>query len=61
MTGVSTNIGATFVKPAGGIGDILKIRAVVSGMGEFCIMNISLSKKEVYTLRWQEKHWRSHE
>ena len=34
MTGVSTNIGTTFVKPAGQVGDVLKARAILSGFGE---------------------------
>ncbi|TFY73551.1 hypothetical protein EWM64_g10462 [Hericium alpestre] len=34
MTGVSTDISASFVKPAGRPGDILKMKAVLTGMGK---------------------------
>lgn len=34
MTGVSTDLAATFVRPAGKPGDILKMAATVTGMGE---------------------------
>lgn len=34
MTGVSTDLAATFVKPAGKPGDILNMAATVTGMGE---------------------------
>lgn len=33
MTGVSTDLGASFVKPAGKAGDILTATAVVTAMG----------------------------
>jgi acyl-coenzyme A thioesterase 13 len=36
MTGVSTDIGASFVKPAGKIGDVLHARGVLIAMGERC-------------------------
>jgi len=34
MTGVSTDLGASFIKPAGGAGDILTGKAVVTAMGK---------------------------
>ncbi|PAV16917.1 Thioesterase thiol ester dehydrase-isomerase [Pyrrhoderma noxium] len=34
MTGVSVDIGTSFLKPAGTPGDILKARAMVTGMGK---------------------------
>ncbi|TDL22241.1 Thioesterase/thiol ester dehydrase-isomerase [Rickenella mellea] len=33
MTGVSVDIGTSFVKPAGTVGDVLHARATVTGMG----------------------------
>jgi len=45
MTGVSTDIGTSFVRPAGRVGDVLHAKAVLTGMGESCLayqsMNIS--------------------
>lgn len=35
MTGVSTDIGASFVRPAGRTGDILHARATLTAMGEW--------------------------
>lgn len=37
MTGVSVDIGTSFLKPAGRVGDILKARATVTGLGELVI------------------------
>ncbi|KAK2465326.1 hypothetical protein APHAL10511_002680 [Amanita phalloides] len=34
MTGVSTDIGTSFVRPAGRLGDVLHARAVVTAMGK---------------------------
>ncbi|KAL0069798.1 hypothetical protein AAF712_003068 [Marasmius tenuissimus] len=34
MTGVSTDIGTSFVKPAGRVGDILYAKAILTGMGK---------------------------
>ncbi|KAI3607635.1 thioesterase superfamily protein [Moniliophthora roreri] len=34
MTGVSTDIGTSFVRPAGRVGDILHAKAVLTGMGK---------------------------
>ncbi|KAG6909140.1 hypothetical protein DXG01_001892 [Tephrocybe rancida] len=34
MTGVSTDIGTSFVRPAGRVGDILHAKAVITGMGK---------------------------
>jgi len=34
MTGVSTDIGTSFVKPAGRTGDVLHAKAVLTGMGK---------------------------
>ena len=34
MTGVSTDVSASFVKPAGKPGDVLKMVATVTGIGE---------------------------
>ena len=34
MTGVSVDIGTSFVKPGGKIGDVLTAKAVVTGMGK---------------------------
>jgi len=34
MTGVSTDIGTSFVRPAGRVGDILYVRAVLTAMGK---------------------------
>lgn len=34
MTGVSVDIGTSFLKPAGRVGDILKARATVTGLGK---------------------------
>jgi len=34
MTGVSTDLGASFIKPAGGAGDTLFAKAVVTAMGK---------------------------
>lgn len=33
MTGVSVDIGTSFVKPAGRVGDELTVKAVVTGLG----------------------------
>lgn len=33
MTGVSTDIGTSFVRPAGRVGDVLHAKAVLTGMG----------------------------
>jgi acyl-coenzyme A thioesterase 13 len=33
MTGVSTNIGTSFVRSGGKVGDILHAKAVLTGMG----------------------------
>lgn len=35
MTGVSTDIGASFVRPAGRTGDTLHARATLTAMGEW--------------------------
>ncbi len=35
MTGVSVDIGTSFVKPAGRVGDELTVQAVVTGLGAF--------------------------
>lgn len=34
MTGVSTNIGTTFVRPAGKIGDVIHAKGVVTALGK---------------------------
>lgn len=34
MTGVSTDIGTSFVRPAGRTGDVLHVQATLAGMGE---------------------------
>ena len=34
MTGVSVDIGTSFVKPAGKVGDVLTVKAIVTGIGE---------------------------
>jgi acyl-coenzyme A thioesterase 13 len=34
MTGVSTDIGTSFVRPAGKVGDVLHARAVLTGIGK---------------------------
>ncbi|KAF8158134.1 thioesterase thiol ester dehydrase-isomerase [Crassisporium funariophilum] len=34
MTGVSTDIGTSFVRPAGRVGDVLHAKAVLTGMGK---------------------------
>ncbi|KAF8231729.1 Thioesterase/thiol ester dehydrase-isomerase [Tricholoma matsutake] len=34
MTGVSTDIGTSFVRPAGRVGDLLHAKAVLTGMGK---------------------------
>ena len=34
LTGVSTDIGTSFVRPAGKVGDVLHARAVLTGIGE---------------------------
>lgn len=34
MTGVSTDIGTSFVRPAGRAGDVLHAKAVLTGMGD---------------------------
>ena len=33
MTGVSTDLGASFIRPAGGPGDILTAKGVLTAMG----------------------------
>jgi acyl-coenzyme A thioesterase 13 len=33
MTGVSTDIGTSFVRPAGRVGDTLHAKAILTGMG----------------------------
>lgn len=47
MTGVSTDIGTSFVRPAGRVGDVLHAKAVLTGMGGFvfvsCPLPIALS------------------
>jgi len=35
MTGVSTDIGTSFVRPGGRVGDVLHAKAVLTGMGAF--------------------------
>ena len=35
MTGVSTNIGTSFVRPAVRVGDVLHAKAVLTGIGAF--------------------------
>ena len=35
MTGVSVDIGTSFVKPAGRVGDEVTVKAVVTGLGAF--------------------------
>jgi len=34
MTGVSTDIGTSFVRPAGRVGDVLHAKVVLTGMGK---------------------------
>lgn len=34
MTGVSTDVGTSFVRPAGRVGDTLHAKAVLTGMGK---------------------------
>ncbi|KAG6909137.1 hypothetical protein DXG01_001889 [Tephrocybe rancida] len=34
MTGISTNIGTSFVRPAGRVGDVLHAKAMLTGMGK---------------------------
>lgn len=41
MTGVSTDIGTSFVRPAGRIGDVLHAKAVLTGMGTSQILPVS--------------------
>lgn len=44
MTGVSTDIGTSFVRPGGRVGDVLHAKAVLTGMGEtFTLTFLSLS------------------
>ncbi len=35
MTGVSVDIGTSFVKPGGKVGDVLTAKAIVTGMGKY--------------------------
>ena len=35
MTGVSVDIGTSFLKPAGKPGDVLKAKATVTGLGKY--------------------------
>jgi hypothetical protein len=55
MTGVSTDLGASFVKPAGTTGDILTATAVVTAMGmlgfPICLMN-SHNNSDRQVNRW---------
>lgn len=37
MTGVSTDIGTSFVRPAGRVGDTLHAKAILTGMGKMTI------------------------
>lgn len=46
MTGVSTDIGASFVRPAGRVGDVVHAKAILTGIGDcqgFRIIWIDLS------------------
>ena len=43
MTGVSTDIGTSFVRPGGRVGDVLHAKAVLTGIGEsFTLTSLSL-------------------
>lgn len=41
MTGVSTDIGTSFVRPAGKAGNTLHARATLTGMGKLSILDIA--------------------
>jgi len=43
MTGVSTDIGTSFVRPAGRVGDVLHAKAVLIQMGWYSFINSLLS------------------
>lgn len=43
MTGVSVDIGTSFVKPGGKAGDTLTAKAVITGMGEPDFQNFPVS------------------
>ncbi|KAL0961131.1 hypothetical protein HGRIS_006105 [Hohenbuehelia grisea] len=45
MTGVSTDINASFVKPAGRVGDILHMKGMLTGMGK----NLAFTRVEFTT------------
>lgn len=41
MTGVSVDIGTSFVKPAGTAGDVLTAKAVITGIGALLLLLFS--------------------
>ena len=59
MTGVSVDIGTSFLKPAGTTGDTLYARATLTGMGTFPAFSRKHCKSELGY--WQAKHLHSRE
>lgn len=48
MTGVSTDIGASFVRPAGRVGDVLHAKAVLTGMGQYEVFASCINLPELH-------------
>jgi len=50
MTGVSTDIGTSFVRPAGTVGDVLHAKAVLTAMGKLWLAY----HNQGISLKWYE-------
>jgi hypothetical protein len=59
MTGVSTDISASFVKPAGKPGDELKMTATLTGMGMFMYSVVGSILSALLFLHFQGNRWRT--
>lgn len=46
MTGVSTDIGTSFVRPAGRVGDVLHAKSVLTGIGASCLLRYRVVAEE---------------
>lgn len=55
MTGVSVDIGTSFLKPAGKPGDVLNAKATLTGLGK---LRISILLVSLLNIVNQGKHWR---
>lgn len=50
MTGVSTDIGTSFVRPAGRVGDVLHAKAALTGMGA---LEVFISRNPEDSMVWE--------